>query len=353
MKLLIAGFGLRYIHLKGFAETLSKYDIECKVVVDSEIYDGFPSRKIKNWFQSDKKFNDLINEFNPDAVFIDRQRHFGIAALKAGIPLFVHLKGDYWKEMVMAEETLYKSFPKRIALKQWDKIAKECFENATLILPTCKHLNNELKKFYPNKETEIFYQGITPSEWIPEKGMKLNHPCVGLLQGAVIWEKTKEMLTLKKTMEAMPNVTFYWAGDGPYREKVLPELEKHKNFKWLGKLQHPNEVKKYLSEIDVYALISGIDMSPVSLLEAQILEKPVIATNVGGIPEEMKDGETGFLVEKGNHEELISKLSILFNDREKAKQMGINGKQFVVENFSWDKIAKDFVIMTKKYLKKA
>ena len=94
-------------------------------------------------------------------------------------------------------------------------------------------------------------------------------------------------------------------------------------------------------------------MSPVSLLEAQILEKPVIATNVGGIPEEMKDGETGFLVEKGNHEELISKLSILFNDREKAKQMGINGKQFVVENFSWDKIAKDFVIMTKKYLKKA
>ena len=183
--------------------------------------------------------------------------------------------------------------------------------------------------------------------------MKLKHPCVGLLQGAVIWEKTKEMLTLKKTMDAMPNVTFYWAGDGPYLEKILPELEKHKNFKWLGKLQHPDEVKKYLSEIDVYALISGIDMSPVSLLEAQILEKPVIATNVGGIPEEMKDGETGFLVEKGNHGELTSKLSILFNDDEKARQMGINGKRFVVENFSWDKIAKDFVIMAKKYLKKA
>lgn len=350
MKLLIAGFGLRYIHLKGFAETLTKYGIECKVVVDSEICDGFPSRKIRNWFQTRKKFNKLISEFKPDAVFIDRQRHFGIATLKAGIPLFVHLKGDYWKEMDMARKTLYKSFPKRIALNQWDKIAKECFENATVILPTCKHLDNELKDKYPHKNAEIFYQGITPSQWIPEKGMKLKHPCVGLLQGAVIWEKAKEMLTLKKVMEAMPNVTFYWAGDGPYREKILPKLQEHDNFHWLGNLKHPEEVKKYLSEIDVYALISGIDMSPVSLLEAQILEKPVIATNVGGIPEEMKNNETGFLVEKGDHEDLISKLSLLFNDEDKAKQMGKSGKKFVEDNFSWDKISKDFVSVLKKHV---
>ncbi len=352
MKLLIAGFGLRYIHLKNFADTLSKYNIECKVVVDSEISDGFPSRKIKNWFQTNRKFEKLIGDFKPDAVFVDRQRHFGIAAIKAGIPLFVHLKGDYWKEMIMAEKTIYKSFPKRIALRQWDKIAKKCFKNAAVILPTCKHLDIELKKYYPDKKSEIFYQGITPSQWIPEKGMKLKHPCVGLLQGAVIWEKTKEMLTLKKVMEAMPDITFYWAGDGPYREKILPELQKHENFQWLGKLEHPKEVKKFLSEIDVYALISGIDMSPVSLLEAQILEKPVIATNVGGIPEEMKDGETGFLVEKGDHKEIISKLSLLFNDQQKAKQMGVNGKKFVEENFSWKKIAADFYIILKKYLEK-
>lgn len=348
--MLIAGFGLRYIHLKGFADTLKKHNIECKVVVDSEIFDGFPSRKIRNWFQSRRKFNKLIKEFKPDAVFIDRQRHFGIAALKAGIPLFVHLKGDYWKEMDMARETLYKSFPKRIALNQWDKIAKKCFENATVILPTCKHLDNELKKHYPDKKSEIFYQGITPSQWVPEKGMKLKHPCVGLLQGAVIWEKAKEMLTLKKVLEAMPDITFYWAGDGPYRDKILPELQKYENFHWLGKLKHPEEVKKYLSEIDVYALISGIDMSPVSLLEAQILGKPVVATNIGGIPEEMKDKETGFLVEKGNHKDLISKLSMLFDDQNKAKQMGINGKKFVEDNFSWEKIAEDFIKVSKKYI---
>mgnify|MGYP006418324119 FL=1 len=350
MKLLIAGFGLRYVHLQGFAKTLKKYNIECKVVVDSDIIDGFPSRKIKNWSQSKKRFKKLIDEFKPDAVFVDRQRHFGIATLEAGIPLFVHLKGDYWKEMEMAKKTLYKTIPKRIALRQWNKIAKKCFEDATVILPTCKHLDIELKKKYPNKKSEIFYQGVTPSEWVKEEVMELKHPCVGLLQGVVIWEKAKEMLTLKKVMDARPDITFYWAGDGPYRDQILPELQKHKNFQWLGRLQHPVEVREFLSGIDVYALISGIDMSPVSLLEAQILGKPVIATNVGGIPEEIIDGETGFLVKKGDHEDIISKISILFNDQDKAKQMGINGMKFVKENFDWEKIAEKFIVMSKKYL---
>ncbi|RZD48484.1 MAG: glycosyl transferase family 1, partial [Thaumarchaeota archaeon] len=50
--------------------------------------------------------------------------------------------------------------------------------------------------------------------------MKLKHPCIGLLQGAVIWGKSQEMLILQKVLESMPNVMFYWVGDGPYRDKI-------------------------------------------------------------------------------------------------------------------------------------
>ena len=66
------------------------------------------------------------------------------------------------------------------------------------------------------------------------------------------------------------------------------------------------------------------------------MKKPVIATNVGGIPELMKNNETGFLVEKGNSEEWIEKLSILIDDKEKRKIMGSNGRKFVEDNFSWN-----------------
>jgi len=73
------------------------------------------------------------------------------------------------------------------------------------------------------------------------------------------------------------------------------------------------------------------------------MEKPVIATNVGGIPELMKDNETGFLVEKGNPEELIEKISFLLENPEIAGKMGIAGRKFIEENFSWEKIAKEFL----------
>ena len=108
-------------------------------------------------------------------------------------------------------------------------------------------------------------------------------------------------------------------------------------------MQYPDKVREYLTEIDVYALVSGIDMSPLTLQEAQLMKKPVVATNIGGIPELMKDNETGFLVEKGNSEEWIEKLSILIDDKQKRENMGNNGRKFVEENFSWDKIAKEFL----------
>ena len=171
----------------------------------------------------------------------------------------------------------------------------------------------------------------------------MKHPCVGILQSATIWEKIKEMKILPEVLEKMPNVHFYWAGDGVYKDKVLPLLEKYENFHWLGSLEYLNKVREFLTEIDVYALISGIDMSPLTLQEAQLMEKPVIATNVGGVPELMKDGETGFLVEKDNPKDLLLKLSMLLNNLENSKKMGKKGREFIKNNFNLGKICNDFL----------
>jgi glycosyltransferase involved in cell wall biosynthesis len=204
-------------------------------------------------------------------------------------------------------------------------------------------LENIVKQYYPEKKTHVLHGGITPSKWYPSKGMTLKHPCVGLVQRATIWGKAQEMFVLENVLKSMPDVTFYWAGNGPYRDKILSVLGKYDNFKWLGSLEYPDKVREYLTEIDVYALVSGIDMSPLTLQEAQLMNKPVVATNVGGIPELMKNNETGFLVEKGDAEGWIKKLSLLINDESKRKMMGEAGRKFVEENFNWNKIAKEFL----------
>ena len=351
MKILIGGSSTFFFHLKEFSDTLNKLGVESKLVFDADYSDGFPSRKIRKWFQKGKKFTKLIEEFKPDAIFIDRQRHFGIDALKANIPLFVLLRGHYWSEINWNKKTMYKSLPKRIALLQWEKLGKEIFNGATAILPICKYLEKITNKFVPGKSTNIFSEGVDASRWYQVKGMNLKHPCIGLLQRANWWGKTSEMLILKNVLEKMPNTHFYWAGDGPLRERVLSELDQYDNFHWLGNLQYPDKVREYLSEIDVYALVTGMDLASLTLKEAQLMKKPVVATNVGGNQEMMIDGKTGFLVQQGSHEQLIDKFSLLLGDKDLAEKMGVEGRKFIEDVFNWELVTKNFIKIMESYLK--
>ena len=152
MKLLIGGSSSKMFHLEEFTKILKKNDIDVKLVLDVDYADGFPSRKIRRWFEKNSKFKKLIENFNPDLILVDRQRHFALEAAKSDVPLLVHLRGDHWKEIEMAKKTLYKSMPKKIAINKWEEIAEECFTNAEMILPICKHLDNVVKKRYPKKK---------------------------------------------------------------------------------------------------------------------------------------------------------------------------------------------------------
>ena len=221
LKLLIGASSSKIFHLEEFSKKLEEHGLEVKVVSDVDYADGFPNRKISKWFSSNKKFKKLVSEFKPDVIFVDRTKHFALEACKTDIPVIVHLRGDHWSELIMARETLYKSTSGKIAINKWEEIGEECFKNSQLILPICDHLSKITKERYSGKPVETMYQAINPENWFHKSGMELKHPCVGILQSATIWEKTKEMKILPEVLEKMPNVHFYWAGDGVYRDEVL------------------------------------------------------------------------------------------------------------------------------------
>lgn len=342
MKLLFGASPSKFYHVIEFSKMLDKFGIETKVVLDKDVCDGYPSRKFVSWFSTDKKFKQILKEFKPNVIMVDRQRHFGLAAIENNIPLLVHMRGDYWKEMEWAKKTIYSKFPKNIIIKKWEEMGNEILSKSDAIIPICRYLENRTKEFYPKKKTHVLYQGIKIDDWYDVKGIKLKHPCVGLVQSAKIWGKTEEMLILKKILKKLPNVNFYWVGEGPYAEMIIKELKEFSNFNWLGVLAYPSKVREFLSEIDLYALISGIDMAPLTLLEAQLMKKPIITSNVGGIPELMKDKSTGILYNKGDYEDLLEKISMILENKEIQTQMGIEARRFVEENFTWEKIIKDF-----------
>ena len=341
----------KYYHLKDLGDALSRFDIECKLVRETDYVVGFPTKQLGKYFSSKKKFKKLINDFKPDAVLVDRQSSFGLEVIKNEIPLFTILRGLHWSEIEFAKETIYTNFLMRKILDMRAEISEKVFSGATAILPICEYLIDKIKEHHPKQNTEVFVEGVDSTKWYKQKGMELKHPCVGLLQDANWWGKTKEMLTLEKVIEKMPDVNFYWAGDGQYKNKILSVLGKFDNFHSLGSLQYPDKVREYLSEIDVYALITGMDLAPLTLKEAQLMEKPVIVSNVGGNPEMMLDKKTGFLVEEGNDNELFEKISLLLNDEQLCLEQGSNGRNFIIKKFSMDESAKNFIRILNTYVK--
>ena len=341
----------KYFHLKDFGEALTKFNIDYQLVRETDYVVGFPTKQIGKLISSKRKFKKLIESFKPDAVLVDKQSNFGLEVIKAGIPLFVILRGHHWSELEFAKETIYKDPLMRKIVDLRGKIAEKVFAGATAILPVADYLTNIIKEHHPQQSVEVYVEGVNSTRWYKQKGMQLKHPCVGLLQDANWWRKTREMLTLEKVIEKMPEVNFYWVGDGQYKDKILPVLEKFENFHWLGPLQYPDKVREYLTEIDVYALITGMDLASLSLKEAQLMGKPVVATNVGGNPEMMMDGKTGFLVKEGDVDDLFEKLSSLLKNKEMRLEKGSNGTKFIEEKFSMDASAKNFIRILDTYVK--
>ena len=343
LRLLIAGNETRFAHLKQFIIELEKIGIESKLIYDIEFIDKFLEVNFKKKIETDRNFKKILKEFDPDAVLLDRISKIGKKVIEQNIPLLILLRGNYWEESSWAKKTIYKSRIKRLAVTKNEELFDLCLKKSTIILPISKYLENEVKKRYPKKNIELFpADGRVLEEWNSITGQKLKHPCVGLLQGLDIWGKSKELLTLKNVLKKLPQVTFYLAGDGIYRDQIIPELKNFKNFVWLGNLEYPNEVKEFFTEIDVYVLLSGLEGLGQTIIEASLMKKPIIATNIGGIKDLIQDNKTGFLIQSGDELELIKKILFLLENNLKAEIMGENAYLYIKKNFSWSKIALDF-----------
>jgi glycosyltransferase involved in cell wall biosynthesis len=95
-----------------------------------------------------------------------------------------------------------------------------------------------------------------------------------------------------------------------------------------------NNVNMLLQIMDIFVLSSTTEGLPVSVIEAMASSKPVVATNVGGLPEIVIHRQSGYLVEPGNAEALAEKTLILLDDEALRERMGRVGRKSVEEKFS-------------------
>lgn len=137
------------------------------------------------------------------------------------------------------------------------------------------------------------------------------------------------------------DTTYEIVGEGDdraYLENLSRELGVEPQIKLLGFKENARE---YLAEFDIFVLPSRSEALGYVLLEAGMAKLPVVASRIGGIPEIIKDEDTGLLFESQRFQELADKLKILSSNKEEAEMYGRNLHEFVVENFSKEKMVKE------------
>lgn len=129
-------------------------------------------------------------------------------------------------------------------------------------------------------------------------------------------------------------------GGGPQREKLeqkVRDLNLEALVRFTGKVPHC-EVPKYLGELDVYVAPSRSDSESfgVAILEASACECPVVVSNVGGLPEVVKDGQTGIIVPREDVSATADAILQLIRSPEQRKDMGKAGRRWVCDRYSWE-----------------
>jgi glycosyltransferase involved in cell wall biosynthesis len=134
------------------------------------------------------------------------------------------------------------------------------------------------------------------------------------------------------------NIVLRLCGDGPDADYFKSLAQDTKNIQFMG---HVDDVAQVLQSSDVLVHPSYHEGFGLSLVEAEMYSLPVIACNVGSIPEIVKDGVSGILVRPKSSKDLAEAMDRLARNSELRTTMGHAGRRIFLDNFQLDTIIKE------------
>jgi len=305
------------------------------------------SRRICIQLFGQESMRAAILDFQPDLVYSDTPLHAAVLKLfslsiRRSIPFVIHLRGNWWQE--------YYSW---FLVAPWRKRAlssqQYCYNWFSLIssrkiTPICKWLNNVVTAHLPLKSTQVVYQGVDPTEFSEtSESYEFLRPAVAIIQNHTIWPKVVGLVRFSSIVRRLPSVNFYITEGELYDQTYVGEVKQAmaglQNVHFVRSVNNPNSVRKMLNSTDCYVLATELDCCPTTILEASLMERPVIASRVGGVPETLLEGKTGWTIPNGEVNEWVARITQVVTDARLAGKLGAEGRRWVVENFAWSKIA--------------
>jgi glycogen(starch) synthase len=280
---------------------------------------------------------------------------------------FIHtVHGVLADEYEQVRKSGYQTLRGRVANCFMHRLAKlegETAKKATLVVTISNYSLEKIKQYYGVDESKVRVvpNGVDPQKFKPVVDLAAakrqfglgDEPCV-LFVGSLIPRKGLPFLVeaAEKIVKEHGETKFVIVGEGPLKSWLLGALEAANlsgNFKFLGNVKEDTLAAVY-NCADLLVLSSIQEGQGIVLLEAEASAKPVVAFDVGGVNEAVRNGETGFLVKRGYTDELADAVMRLLSDKNLRQKMGVNGRKFVLDNYTWDICAEKMLSIYRELL---
>jgi len=202
----------------------------------------------------------------------------------------------------------------------------------------------------PNFICEKHYTRLPDSPLRPELGPNGEHLLVHVSNFRAVKRPIDCIEILAKVRAAGENAKLIMVGDGPELSAVRyrgEQLAMNGNVIYVGKQAN---ISDYLGIADVFLLPSELESFGLAALEAQACEVPVIATRIGGIPEVVTDGESGFLSDVGDVEKMSQDTLRLLRDENLRRSFGERARELAVQRYSTAKIIPQYIAFYEKII---
>lgn len=297
-----------------------------------------------------KFISDYIKLIAPDIVHTHGAKvgFFGrIAAKRRGVPLIIHTFHGH----------LFHSYFNRLFSSLLISLEKRLSKITNIIIAISESQKQDLKRILnvrDDKKIQLVPLGVDYiNDQLSEhyrKAFRRTYQldndtiCVGILGRMVSIKNPIFFLEVAASiLKKYPaeKIKFFIVGDGSETVAMKQYLKHHQILFSENSGEHAiiftswvQNIQNILDGLDIVVLTSLNEGTPLSLIEAQLCSKPVVAVNVGGVKDTMQDGKTGFLIQKHDVALFADAILKLAKNSELRETMGKNAKEFASATFS-------------------
>ena len=334
------------IHIKKWATSLAKRGFQIRIIsLGGDEIEGIDVVRFKrmgkfSYFIHSSKAVKAALEFKPDIVHVHYAGGYGIWGVKTK---FHPLVLSVWGSDV---ETLPKSFFYR-------PFIHSILSEADKITATSKSLTESTLKIQSDVTDKIstIPFGVPIPEQLFEFPKADFTSAIYLKHLEKIYAPDILIKATAKVVTLFPNFKLTICGDGTLKDSL------HQLVQRLG-LENQITFTGYIDNKNVYDLIkqhhfmvmpSLKEGFGVAAVEAFACGRPVVATNVGGIPEIITNGKNGYMVDPNNVQQLANAINTMISDKERMIEMGRNGYEIAKQKFDWEKCVDKMVAVYESF----